>query len=467
MGIKKGQELELIITEMAVGGKGLTRIEGLVVFVDQTMPGDKVKARVYKKKRSYAEAGLLDIIEHSPFRVMPPCPYSGYCGGCKWQFADYAKQLAFKQQHVSDTFNHIAILKDVMVHETLPSPYVFEYRNKMEFSFSDKRWLLPSEMALDESEIQDLKKDFALGLHVPGTFHKVLDIDACMLQPADGNAILKDAKSFIKSSDLPVYGLKSHEGFWRFLMLRHSSFYDQWMVNIITASEDLSILTELAGYLTGKHPKIVSVINNVTSRKAGIAVGEYEILVSGNPVIKDRIGNYEFEISSNSFFQTNTKGAENLYGIVRKYANLSGGETVFDLYCGTGTISIFLSDASHRVIGFEMVESAVSDAKKNCRTNQISNCEFIAGDIRESLKTASEIPDVMIIDPPRVGMHKDVVAQVLAIGPEKIIYVSCNPATLARDAAMMKESYTVKEVQPVDMFPHTFHIECVARLEKK
>ena len=466
MAIKKGQELDFSITEMAVGGKGLTRVDGLVVFVDQTMPGDKVKARIIKKKRSYAEARLTGIIEHSPFRVIPPCPFSGYCGGCKWQFVDYAKQLQFKRQHVTDTLEHIAILEGITVHETLPSPNIFEYRNKMEFSFSDKRWLLPSEMKMDDVETVSLEKDFALGLHVPGTFNKVLDIDACLLQPAEGNGILNDAKTFIKESEFPVYGLKSHEGFWRFLMLRHSSYYDQWMVNIITASENIPAIKELADYLRGKYPKIVSVINNISSRKAGIAVGEYEICVSGNAAINDRIGNYEFEISANSFFQTNTRGADNLYGIVKRYADLSGRETVFDLYSGTGTISIFLSDLCERVIGFEMVESAVSDAEKNCLTNNILNCEFIAGDIKESLKTATQKPDVMIIDPPRVGMHKDVVAQILEIGPEKIIYVSCNPATLARDAAMMKERYVVKEIQPVDMFPHTFHIECVARLEK-
>ena len=466
MAFKKGQEIEVTITDMAVGGRGLARVNGMVVFVDQTMPGDSATVRITKKKKSYAEARVVDITERSPFRVIPPCTLSGYCGGCKWQFVDYPQQLFYKRRHVMDTLAHIALLEGTAVHDTVPSPKRFGYRNKMEFSFSDKRWRLPSEMEQDEAESAPPEDDFALGLHVPGTFHKVLDIDLCMLQPEEGNAILHDAKSIIKTSGLPVYGLKSHEGFWRFLMLRHSVSYDQWMVNMITASENLPVIKALAEDLTRKHPKIVSVVNNISARKAGIAVGEYEICVWGEPIIKDRIDSYEFEISANSFFQTNTLGAEKLYHIVKQYADLSGREVVFDLYCGTGTISIFLSDMAKRIIGFEMVESSLDDARRNCRANRILNCEFIAGDLRESLASISTRPDVMIIDPPRVGMHKDVVSQVLAIAPDKIVYVSCNPATLARDAAMMKENYILKEIQPVDMFPHTFHIECVANLEK-
>jgi 23S rRNA (uracil1939-C5)-methyltransferase len=466
MSIKKGQEIEIAITDMAVGGRGLARVDGLVVFVDHTMPGDIVIARILKKKKSYAEARLTAILFHSPFRVIPPCPYSGFCGGCKWQFVDYPKQLDFKQQHVLDTLAHLALLDNVTVHPTLASPDIFGYRNKMEFSLSDKRWLLPEEIA--DNGDGELKKnaDFAVGLHVPGTFHKVLDIEACLLQPDEGNRILKDAREFIRASALPVYGLKSHEGFWRFLMLRHSSFFDRWLINVITAREEISVIKDLAAHLTGRHPQIVSVVNNITSRKAGIAVGEYEVGIYGDPVIKDRIGNHEFEISANSFFQTNTRGAENLYQVVRQYAELSGEETVFDLYCGAGTISIFLADAASRIKGFEAVESAVTDAEKNCRINGISNCMFIRGDIRETLASAAEVPDVMIIDPPRVGMHKDVVSRVLEVGPEKIVYVSCNPATLARDLGLMKDRYRVHEIQPVDMFPQTFHIECVAKLTK-
>jgi 23S rRNA (uracil1939-C5)-methyltransferase len=462
MNFKKGEITEFEVTDMAIGGRGIARVDGLVVFVDFAMPGDRVLARITKKKKSHAEAVVESILEPSAFRTVPPCEYFGFCGGCKWQFVQYEKQLAYKRQFVEDAMARIALLKDVPVRATLASSEVYGYRNKMEFSCSDHRWLLPSELG-----IADVQRDFALGLHVPGTFHKVMNIDACQLQPESGNGILRQAARFIKKSDKPVYGLKSHEGFWRFLMLRHSVYYDQWMVNIITGSEDRAALTPLVESLQAEFPYIVSVMNNITSRRAAIAVGEYEVLLSGEKVIRDRIGDFEFEVSSNSFFQTNTRGAETLYRVAKDYAGLTGKETVLDLYCGTGTISIFLSDLADSVTGLEIVESAVEDAKKNCLKNHVSNCRFIAGDIRESLKTITEKPDVLIIDPPRDGMHKDVVSQVLDMGPERIVYVSCNPATQARDLALMKEVYQVEEIQPVDMFPHTFHVEAVARLMKK
>ncbi len=461
MTVKKGQQLELKISEIAFGGKGLAKVDGFAVFVDQAVPLDLVTARIIKKKKNYAEARIISLIEPSPFRLNPPCTYSGFCGGCKWQFLRYDKQLEYKRQHVIDALEHIALIKGVPVHPPIPSNLIFGYRNKMEFSCSDRRWLLPDEMGRE-----DIDTGFALGLHVPGTFHKVLDTEACLLQPAMGNDILDDVRTFMKNSDIPVYGLRSHSGFWRFLMLRHSVAYDQWMVNIITAAEDKETVMPLANLLVDKYPKIVSVINNITSRKAGIAIGEYEIPLAGVSCLRDKIGIFEFEISANSFFQTNTRGAEFLYETVKKYAKLSGCETVVDLYSGTGTITICLSDVAKEVIGMEIVESAVADAKNNCRLNRVSNCRFVLGDIKKSLLQISARPDVMIIDPPRAGMHKDVVKQVIAMNPARIVYVSCNPATMARDFGMIKENYRVLEIQPVDMFPHTYHIESVARLER-
>ena len=462
MGIKKGQILELEVSDIAFGGKGLAKADGLAVFVDQAVPGDQVRVRIVKKKKQYAEARVLDLLKPSPLRIDPPCPYSGFCGGCKWQFLAYEKQLEYKQQHVLESLEHIGLLQDIPVHPTLPSERVFGYRNKMEFSCSDRRWLLPHEMGQEVADIS-----FALGLHVPGTFYKVLDTSACLLQPELGNEILEDARVFMRNSDRPVYGLRTHVGFWRFLMLRHSVAHDQWMVNLITADEDREAVQPLADLLREKYPSVISVVNNISARKAGIAVGEYEILLAGAAELRDRIGPFEFKISANSFFQTNTRGAERLYETVRNYAELTGSESVVDLYSGTGTIAICLSDSAKEVMGMEIVESAVADAKMNCQTNSISNCQFVLGDIKDCLSQPTSKPDVMIIDPPRVGMHKDVVKQVLEISPERIVYVSCNPATLARDLGMMKEHYRVLEVQPVDMFPHTYHIESVARLEKK
>jgi len=461
MSVKKGQELELEISELAFGGKGLARKDGFVVFVDQTIPLDIVIARIIKKKKNYANASIVRILKESPFRIKPPCIYSGCCGGCKWQFLKYEKQLVYKRQHVIDSLEHIGMIKGVTVHSTIPSKLIYGYRNKMEFSCSDRRWLMPDEMGIENLDI-----NFALGLHVPGTFHKVLDIKKCLLQPGRGNDILNDIKVFIKNSDAPVYGLRSHIGFWRFLMLRHSVAYDQWMVNIVTADESIRTVQPLSDLLTDKYPEIVSVINNINKRKAGIAVGEYEIPLAGSPFIRDKVGRFEFKISANSFFQTNTLGAEILYKKVREYAGLSGKEHVVDLYCGAGTISIFLADSARELVGIEVSKSAVQDAEANCRDNGISNCRFILGDIKDCLEQVKK-PDVMIIDPPRAGMHKDVIKQILDMSPARIVYVSCNPATMARDLGMIKDDYSVLEVQPVDMFPHTYHIESVARLEKK
>jgi 23S rRNA (uracil1939-C5)-methyltransferase len=330
----------------------------------------------------------------------------------------------------------------------------------MEFSCSDRRWLLPDEMGQE-----NVVSDFAVGLHVPGTFYKVIDTHECLLQPKLGNRILDDVRRFIRTSDAPVYGLRSHIGFWRFIMLRHSVAYNHWMVNIITAKEEQKTVQPLADQLMETYPQIVSVVNNITSRKAAVAIGEHEISLSGTACIRDKIGEFEFEISANSFFQTNTRGARRLYETIKAYADLSGKETVVDLYSGTGAIAIYLSRKAKTVIGMEIAESAVIDAMNNCRINGISNCRFILGDIKDGLGELTSAPDVMIIDPPRAGMHKDVVRRVLELAPEKIVYVSCNPSTMARDLGMLKACYEVLEVQPMDMFPHTHHIESVARLE--
>ena len=459
---KKIQEVELEISDMAFGGKGIAKVDGFTIFADQTVPLDRVIARIVKKKKNYAEARVTEFLSLSPHRIKPPCPYSGWCGGCKWQFLKYEQQLVYKRQHVSDALVHIGLMPDIPVHPVIASEKIFGYRNKMEFSCSDRRWVLPEEFNREDTEFS-----FALGLHVPGTFHKVLDISACLLQAETGNAILEDVRQYIKNSGIPVYGLKTHQGFWRFLMLRHSVSFDQWMVNIITASEDRKTVQPLADFLKEKYPNIVSVVNNVTARKAGIAVGEYEIVLAGSRVIKDQIAGYTFDISANSFFQTNTRGAEKLYETVKSYAELSGKEKVWDLYCGTGTIAICLSDKAAEIVGIEIVESAVADARANCRSNGISNCRFIPGDIRETMNAIGTKPDVLILDPPRSGIHKDAVRQIRDAAPGRIVYVSCNPATQARDLLMLKEDYHVIEVQPVDMFPHTFHIECVAKLERK
>jgi 23S rRNA (uracil1939-C5)-methyltransferase len=461
MAVKKGEILRLEISKMAFGGKGIARVDDFVVFVDQGVIHDVVDVRVVKKKKTYAEARILEVITPSPNRLEPPCPYSGHCGGCKWQFLDYETQLEYKWRHVQDALERPGLIESGRIHPVMGSQSIFGYRNKMEFSCSDRRWLMPAEM-----ETEGIERGFAIGLHVPGTFYKVLDIKSCMLQPELGNDILEDIRQFIKDSRLPVYGLRSQEGFWRFAMLRHSAFYDQWMVNIITSGDEKTEVLSLANRLMEKYPNVVSVMNNINSSKASISLGEREICIAGQKTIKDRIGDLEFEISANSFFQTHTFQAGALYRKVEEYADLSGDETVLDLYCGAGTISAWLARSAKKVLGVEMSEAAVRDAESNVRLNGIDNCEFIAGDMKDALPGVETKPDVMIIDPPRAGMHKKVVSRVLEMAPPKIVYVSCNPATMARDIEMMKEKYQVLEAQPVDMFPHTWHIECVAKMER-
>ena len=462
MQVKKGSQIEVEIQDIAFGGRGFVRIDGLAVFVDQAVPGDRAVIRIVKKKKNYAEARMVDLIESSPFRVTAPCEYSGFCGGCKWQFLNYDQQLIYKRQHVQDALAHIGLIQDAVVHPTMPSERIFGYRNKMEFSCADSRWLLPDELGRP-----DIDNAFALGLHVPGTFHKVIDTRACLLQPDLGNVLLGRIREYIRSSGTPVYGLRSHCGYWRFVVLRNSVANGQWMVNLVTAQDNADVLRPLAKQLMDEYPEVVSVINNITARKAGVAIGEVEHALLGVEAITDKIGGYEFKISANSFFQTNSRGAEVLFKNVEKYAALDGTETVLDLYSGTGTIPILLSGRCRSATGIEIIESAVADAEQNCRINHITNCRFILGDIRDCLSQIDHTPDVIIIDPPRTGMHKDVVKQVADLGVGRLVYVSCNPATMARDLGMMRDSYNLVEVQPVDMFPHTYHIEAIARLTKK
>jgi 23S rRNA (uracil1939-C5)-methyltransferase len=462
MTLKKRKAYELEIIDLAFGGKGLAKPEGFPVFIDRCVPGDKVFAKITKKKKSWAEGKLIQILTPSPLRTEGKCRYCDFCGGCKWQQIGYDLQLAYKKSHVMESLQHIGGLKDVPVMDVIPSDAIYEYRNKMEFSCSSKRWLLPWEL-----ENEEIKKDFGIGLHVPGTFDKVIDIEQCEIMPMLGNKILNDVRNFIRASGLPAYHLRTHEGFWRFLMLRHSKAFDTWMVNIVTTYKSMDPVMELADLLARKYPQIESIMNNITDARSGISTGKEELCLYGKDHIKEKLGRFFFKISANSFFQTNTGSCEKLYAKVAQYAALTGKETVIDLYSGTGTIPIWLSGQARMVVGIEIVTSAVADARLNASLNKIDNCEFLEGDIKTVLPTFKTAPDVMIVDPPRVGMHKDVVQQVLGLLPERIVYVSCNPATLARDLEMLCVKYDVKEVTPVDMFPHTYHIESIALLKKK
>ncbi|MBW1691324.1 MAG: 23S rRNA (uracil(1939)-C(5))-methyltransferase RlmD [Deltaproteobacteria bacterium] len=462
MDIKRGDTAEVDIEKVVYGGRGLAHVNGMTLFVAGAVPGDRVIAQMVKVKRKYAEARIEELIEASPHRIIPPCPYSDYCGGCTWQGITYEKQLIYKQAFVADSLGHIADITGFRIDEVVPSPRIFGYRNKMEFSFSDKIWPVPHG---DRESSGD--RGVALGLHVPGTFDRIIDIDGCLLQEEKGNEILREVKAYVRQSGMPVYGLKSHQGFWRYLVLRHSHCFDEWMVNVVTSEERRRFIQGLASLLRARFRKIVSIVNTINTRRGGTAVGEWESTLMGDGFLREKIGPYIFQVSTHSFFQTNQHLSGRLYEAVKEFASLTGKETVVDLYCGIGTVSAFLASRAARIVGLDISESAIADAKRNCELNGIDNCEFLCGDVKLLLSHTVSQPDVLITDPPRTGMHKKVIEQIVHLLPQRIIYISCNPTTMARDIALLKEHYELKAVQPIDLFPNTFHIEAVARLEKR
>jgi 23S rRNA (uracil1939-C5)-methyltransferase len=467
-----GSEIEVKIEKTVFEGKSIARVNGFVVFVRNVVPGDVVKVKITKLKKSYAEAEPVELIQKSSLRVEPKCKFFGVCGGCKWQNLEYNAQLEFKRDHVIESFERIGGFKgiDEIVLGTLPSDEIFFYRNKIEFSFSDQRWLLKEEI----ENIDEIDRNFALGFHLPDRFDKVLDIDECFLQSELSNEILNFTRDYFKSKNIPIYSSEKNEGYLRFLTIREGKNTGDVMVNLVTFEDNAEIMSEFTNSLLSKFPNITTVVNNINTRKAQIAVGEYERVYHGNGTITEKLGDYIFQISSNSFFQTNTRQAEKLYKKIVEFASFKPDDVVYDFYSGTGTISIFVSSFVKNVIGLELVESAVEDAWRNAEINGIKNCKFIAGDLREKLYTdkswmrQTPKPDVIIIDPPRSGMHPDVVKAISRIKPERIVYVSCNPTTQARDIKLLIEyepNYMIELIQPVDMFPHTYHIESVALLK--
>lgn len=460
--VKRGGEYELKIEKLAFGGAGVARIENYVIFVKDALPGEIVRVRVGKRKSTYAEARLLEIVKPSDQRQEAPCPYFKWCGGCTWQSLSYENQLSYKKQIVEESFQHLGDLKIGTLHPVLPADPHFGYRNKMEFSFSDRRWLLPSELGDGGPS-----KDFALGLHVPGTFDKIIQIDHCLLQSDKANQVLKYVSDWVQENKLVPYGIRSHKGFLRFLVIRQSQETQNIMVNIVTAGEQTELLKKLAVQLMEKFPFVSSVVNNINSRPAQIAVGEKEIVLAGVDHLRERLGPYLFDISANSFFQTNTRQAEKLYQTVLDYARISKSDTVWDLYAGTGTISLLLAGEAKEVIGFELVESAVEDANRNARSHGVENTRFVGGDLLKHLHKTEPRPDILVTDPPRAGMHEKVVRYLNELAPKRIVYVSCNPTTMARDIALLRENYSIEDVQPVDMFPQTYHIETVAKLVRR
>ncbi len=466
--LERGETVQLEITGSAFEGKAVARVSGFVVFVEGGVPGDTVNARIIRRKKQFAEARVVEVLKPSPQRRAPRCKHFGTCGGCKWQHVDYPAQLQAKQQQVLDAFRHIGGFTDPVVLPIIGAKDTFFYRNKMEFSFSDRQWL--TEPLLPGHE--GTERGIFLGLHVPQRYDKVLDLEECFLQSELSTKILHFTRDFARRKNLPVFSSKDDSGYLRFLVIRQSTRTNEVLVNLVTFEERTDVLREYAASLQSAIPEVTTVVNTINSRKAQIAAGEKEILAAGEGVIHERLGGRTFTISAGSFFQTNTVQAEQLYGVARDFAGLRKSDTVYDLYCGTGSIALFIADDVARVVGIESVESALRDAERNANLNGVQNCVFVLGDLREKLLNQAEwmksLPkaDVLIIDPPRSGMHPDVVEEILKLEVPRIVYVSCNPSTQARDAKMLCESrYALRKLQPVDMFPHTFHIENVALFE--
>jgi len=470
--LKKGQELTVTVDGLAFGGKGFCRYHDLVVFIERALPDQTVRIRISRQKQNYAEAKILEVIQESPFAIAPRCPHFGLngCGGCLWQNLNYTTQLEFKQQQVQDCLEHLGGFTNFQTEKILPADPIFFYRNKMEFSFSDRPWYP------DVTTIPENGPQLALGLHVPKRFDRILDITDCQLLSPLSNQILATVKEFARNSGIKPWCAREHTGFWRHLVAREGKNTGQLMLNLVTSPrpEHFPALDELAQQLHQTFPEITTIIHTVNRKPSDTAVGEVEKILLGPGRIVEQLDNLKFIISANSFFQTNSYQAKKLYDQIAELAALTGSEVVYDLYCGTGTISCYLAAQAARVIGFELVPQAIQDANENLRLNNISNCRFIEGDLKDQFvqnaSTTSHLPspDVLITDPPRAGMHPEVIQQIVKHRPPKIIYVSCNPATFARDVKLLSESgYELQQVRPVDMFPHTAHCEVVGVLVGK
>lgn len=457
------------ITAIAAEGKSLARIDDKVVFVPFVVPGDIVDLQVKRKKNSYMEAVAVNIHEYSPLRTEPVCSHYGVCGGCKWQCLKYEEQLKAKQQQVIDNLTRIGKIDILEVSPILGSEKQYAYRNKLEFGFSDKRWLTEEEVK------SGVKYDNmnALGFHITGAFDKILDIDKCWLMDDICNDIRNDIRNYANEHSMTFYNLRDNYGLLRSIMIRNSNT-DELMLLVqfrIENEEERVLAMELMEHLASTFPQITSLLY-VDNHKCNDTFGDQEVVVyKGKDYIYEEMEGLKFKVGPKSFYQTNTDQAYTLYNIARNFAGLTGNELVYDLYTGTGTIANFVSKKAKKVIGIEYVPEAIEDAKVNSEINGIANTLFYAGDMKDILNREfierHGRPDVIITDPPRAGMHTDVIETIKFASPIRIVYVSCNPATQARDLQLLDDQYKVTAIQPVDMFPHTQHVENVVLLEKR
>ena len=456
----------VVITDVASEGKAIAKIDGMAVFVPFAVPGDVVDIQLTRKRSSFAEGRIVRFHAYSDVRSEPFCRHFGVCGGCKWQMLPYGEQLRHKQQQVTDNLQRIGKVTLPEITPILGAPQTTFYRNKMEYTFSNKRWLTEEEVSSD----REFTQMDALGFHIPGMFDKVLDIDKCWLQDDLANQIRNAVRSFCLEQGYTFFDLRNQHGLMRTLLIRNSSI-GEWMVIVVFYEDDAEKREALMTFIASTFTQITSLLY-IINQKANDTITDQEVVVwRGRDYIVEEMEGLQFRIGSKSFYQTNSEQAYHLYQIARSYAQLTGDELVYDLYTGTGTIANFVARNAKKVIGIEYVEEAIADAKVNAEINGIDNTLFFAGDMKDVL-TAAFIaehghPDVIITDPPRAGMHDDVVAAILLAAPARIVYVSCNAATQARDLSLLDSHYRVTRVQPVDMFPHTHHVENVVLLEKR
>ena len=466
--VKVGDVLELEVEKAAFEGHAIARKDGFVIFVEGAVPGDSVRARVFKKKRQYAHAKTEEVLRSSEQRIAPRCRHFGVCGGCTWQHLGYENQLFWKREHVRDAFSHIGGLSAETVHDTVPSRDEFFYRNKMEFTFGEDRWLLPDELGL----VDRTQEGFALGLHLPGRYNRILEITECWLQSPESNALLNATREFFRMEGLEAFSSHTQSGFLRHLVIREAKNTGERMVFLLTSTEHRAVMARYATLIAETRFGVTTLVHGITDRKSSVAVADTETILFGPGHIRERLGACMYEISPSSFFQSNTRQAETLYDIAGKYARVGSEDVVWDLYAGTGTISLFLAPLVRSVLGVEAHPAAVADAVRNAERNGISSAEFIQADmlefLREALDGSRSLPDAIIVDPPRSGLHPSVTSLLASLPVPRLVYISCNPATCARDCKVLSDGgFTIREIAPVDMFPHTYHIECVVRLEKR
>ena len=457
----------LPVTGYAAEGKALGRIDGKVVFVEGAVPGDVADVLITKNKKDWAEGKAIKIKEFSKERVAPFCIHFGICGGCKWQMLPYQKQLEYKQQEAADAFKRIGKLTEIVMLPIIGSENTIRYRNKLEFTFSNKKFLTPQQL----EELQDdAWPGGALGYHIPRLYDKIIDIYECWLMDDVNNAARNLLRDFSVANEYSYYDIKEHKGWLRNIIIRNSTT-GELMINLVFGYDDKTEREKICNHLLEKIPSITTLLYTINSKWNDTIYDIDTKIVSGKGYIIEKLGDFNFKISPKSFFQTNSKQAEQLYNVVKDFAALNGNEIVYDLYCGTGSIGIYLSNGTKKIIGVDVIEDAIKDAKENADINNLNHASFFCGDVIEICNdeffSSHGRPDVVIVDPPRAGLQAKLVQKIIEIAPKKIIYVSCNVATQARDLQLLSEKFKVEKLQPVDMFPHTHHIECVALLKLK